>query len=173
MFLKLTGSVCVLVACVGFVREILRTGNLHRKMLESLIEMTELLAAEIRYERLPIQDALLQVQKKVRPEISIVLLHIVEQMKKGSGTEFVTIWEQAFREVQKDLFLKSEELDEVCRIGKHLGFLDQTQQEQHLKGCAKRLQRMQEQVQKELEEKKRIYRYLGMAAGIFVILVLV
>ena len=62
MFLKLTGSVCVLVACVGFVREILRTGNLHRKMLESLIEMTELLAAEIRYERLPIQDALLQVQ---------------------------------------------------------------------------------------------------------------
>ena len=49
MFLKLTGSVCVLVACVGFVREILRTGNLHRKMLESLIEMTELLAAEIRW----------------------------------------------------------------------------------------------------------------------------
>ena len=65
MFLKLTGSVCVLVACVGFVREILRTGNLHRKMLESLIEMTELLAAEIRYERLPIQDALLQVTKEV------------------------------------------------------------------------------------------------------------
>ena len=122
MFLKLTGSVCVLVACVGFVREILRTGKIYiEKMLESLIEMTELLAAEIRYERLPIQDALLQVQKKVRPEISIVLLHIVEQMKKGSGTEFVTIWEQAFREAQKDLFLKSEELDEVCRIGKHLG----------------------------------------------------
>ena len=54
-----------------------------------------------------------------------------------------------------------------------LVFYHQTQQEQHLKGCAKRLQRMQEQVQKELEEKKRIYRYLGMAAGIFVILVLV
>ena len=42
-------------------------------------------------------------------------------MKKGSGTEFVTIWEQAFREAQKDLFLKSEELDEVCRIGKQSG----------------------------------------------------
>ena len=54
----------MLVACVGFVREILRTGNLHRKMLESLIEMTELLAAEIRYERLPIQDALLAGAKE-------------------------------------------------------------------------------------------------------------
>ena len=83
MFLKLVGSVCVLASCIGFVREILRTGNLHRKILESLIEMTELLAAEIRYERLPIQDALLQVQKKMRPEISTVLLHIVEQMKRG------------------------------------------------------------------------------------------
>ena len=99
--------------------------------------------------------------------------YIVEQIQKGSGTEFTIIWEQTFCEAQKELFLKSEELDEVCRIGKHLGFLDQTQQEQHLKGCAKRLQRMQEQVQKELEEKKRVYGYLWMAAGIFVILVLV
>ena len=173
MFLKLTGSVCVLTACIGFVREMLHVACLHKKILESLIEMTELLAAEIRYERLPIQDALLQVQKKVRPEISNVMIRVVEQMKKSSGTEFVTIWEKAFCEAQEELFLESEEVDEVCRIGKHLGFLDQIQQEEHLNGCAKRLQRMQEHVQKELEEKKRIYRYLGMAAGFFVILVLV
>lgn len=173
MLFKLAGSVCVLAACIGFVREIFCTGMLHRKMLESFIELTELLAAEIRYERLPIQDALLQVQKKVRPEISAVLLHIVKQMQKGNGEEFEVIWEQSFREAQKEMLLDSGELDEVCRIGKHLGFLDQTQQEQHLQGCAKRLQRMQEQIQKELEEKKRIYRYLGMAVGIFIILILI
>ena len=68
--LKAAGSMCVLAACIGFVRELLRTGSLHKEYLEALIELTELLSAEIRYERLPIQEALQQIQKKIRPEIA-------------------------------------------------------------------------------------------------------
>ncbi|MCI6536795.1 stage III sporulation protein AB [uncultured Eubacterium sp.] len=171
--LKLAGSICVLAACIGFVRELLRTGSLHKKYLESLIELTELLAAEIRYERLPIQDALLQIQKKVKPEIAAVLRQIVTQMNEGKGTAFSEIWEQAFQKFGKELLLTGEELEEACRIGKHLGFLDQRQQEQHLQGCRERLMRLLKLRQKELEEKKHMYRCLGVAAGIFVILILV
>ena len=152
--LKAAGSMCVLAACIGFVRELLRTGSLHKEYLEALIELTELLSAEIRYERLPIQEAL-------------------QQMKDGTGTPFSEIWEQAFRKGGKELFLTGEELEEVCRIGKHLGFLDQRQQEEHLQGCRERLQRLLRLRQKELEEKKHMYRCLGVAAGIFVILILV
>ena len=64
-------------------------------------------------------------------------------------------------------------MEEVCHIGKQLGFLDQVQQEQYLKGCTERLRRLQIQAQKAMDEKKRVYRYLGVAAGIFVILILV
>ena len=156
--LKAAGSMCVLAACIGFVRELLRTGSLHKEYLEALIELTELLSAEIRYERLPIQEALQQIQKKIRPEIAFVLRQMIEQMKDGTG---------------KELFLTGEELEEVCRIGKHLGFLDQRQQEEHLQGCRERLQRLLRLRQKELEEKKHMYRCLGVAAGIFVILILV
>ena len=138
--LKAAGSMCVLAACIGFVRELLRTGSLHKEYLEALIELTELLSAEIRYERLPIQEALQQIQKKIRPEIAFVLRQMIEQMKDGTGTPFSEIWEQAFRKGGKELFLTGEELEEVCRIGKHLGFLDQRQQEEHLQGCRERLQ---------------------------------
>lgn len=173
MILKLAGSCCVLAACIGFVREILHTEELHRKILQSMIELTELLASEIRYERLPMQDALLRVREKVRPEIADVLLQIVHKMQEGTGTEFSKIWEQTFRTAQKELFLSAGELEEVCHIGKQLGFLDQVQQEQYLKGCTERLRRLQIQAQKAMDEKKRVYRYLGVAAGIFVILILV
>ena len=132
--LKAAGSMCVLAACIGFVRELLRTGSLHKEYLEALIELTELLSAEIRYERLPIQEALQQIQKKIRPEIAFVLRQMIDQMKDGTGTLFSEIWEQAFRKGGKELFLTGEELEEVCRIGKHLGFLDQRQQEEHLQG---------------------------------------
>ena len=67
--LKAAGSMCVLAACIGFVRELLRTGSLHKEYLEALIELTELLSAEIRYERLPIQEALQQIQKWYRNAI--------------------------------------------------------------------------------------------------------
>ena len=76
--LKAAGSMCVLAACIGFVRELLRTGRLHKEYLEALIELTELLSAEIRYERLPIQEALQQIQKKIRPEIAFVLRQMIE-----------------------------------------------------------------------------------------------
>ena len=162
---------------IQFVRELLRTGSLHKEYLEALIELTELLSAEIRYERLPIQEALQQIQKKIRPEIAFVLRQMIDQMidqmKDGTGTPFSEIWEQAFRKGGKELFLTGEELEEVCRIGKHLGFLDQRQQEEHLQGCRERLQRLLRLRQKELEEKKHMYRCLGVAAGIFVILILV
>ena len=113
--LKAAGSMCVLAACIGFVRELLRTGSLHKEYLEALIELTELLSAEIRYERLPIQEALQQIQKKIRPEIAFVLRQMIEQMKDGTGTPFSEIWEQAFRKGGKELFLTGEELEEVCR----------------------------------------------------------
>lgn len=171
--LKAAGSMCVLAACIGFVRELLRTGSLHKEYLEALIELTELLSAEIRYERLPIQEALQQIQKKIRPEIAVVLRQMIDQMKDGTGTPFSEIWEQAFRKGGNELFLTAEEMEEVCRVGKHLGFLDQRQQEEHLQGCRERLQRLLRLRQKELEEKKHMYRCLGVAAGIFVILILV
>ena len=104
--LKAAGSMCVLAACIGFVRELLRTGSLHKEYLEALIELTELLSAEIRYERLPIQEALQQIQKKIRPEIAFVLRQMIEQMKDGTGTPFSEIWEQAFRKHYRKKFGK-------------------------------------------------------------------
>ena len=35
--LKAAGSMCVLAACIGFVRELLRTGSLHKEYMEALI----------------------------------------------------------------------------------------------------------------------------------------
>ena len=136
--LKLAGSICVLAAASVLYGNCSGQAVYIKKYLESLIELTELLAAEIRYERLPIQDALLQIQKKVKPEIAAVLRQIVTQMNEGKGTAFSEIWEQAFQKFGKELLLTGEELEEACRIGKHLGFLDQRQQEQHLQGCRER-----------------------------------
>ena len=79
--LKAAGSMCVLAACIGFVRELLRTGSLHKEYLEALIELTELLSAEIRYERLPIQEALQQIQKKFNTKaiVGITLTNFMYQ----------------------------------------------------------------------------------------------
>lgn len=173
MILKLAGSICVLAACTGFAGELIRRGNWHRKYLEAYLELTQLLSAEIRYERIPIQEALIQIQRKVRPEIGSILLRIVKRMKEGTGRSFAEIWECEFRESEKQFFLTGEEVEEVCRIGKNLGFLDPQQQEVHLRGCEERLRYFLSLRQKELEEKRPLYRWLGVAAGIFMILILV
>ena len=100
-----------------------------------------------------------------------------EQGKKAGemrkATNIITNMLRKGKSPEEIADLTGEELEEVCRIGKHLGFLDQRQQEEHLQGCRERLQRLLRLRQKELEEKKHMYRCLGVAAGIFVILILV
>ncbi|MFR5701232.1 MAG: hypothetical protein ACLUD0_04790 [Eubacterium ramulus] len=114
---------------------------------------------------LPKQEALQQIQKKIRPEISFcVLRQMIQNLMKRwyRNAMFQEIYGSRHSGKEEGtVFLTGEELEEVCRIGKHLGFLDQRQQEEHLQGCRERLQRLLRLRQKELEEKKHMYRCLG------------
>ncbi|MCC8017056.1 MAG: stage III sporulation protein AB, partial [Lachnospiraceae bacterium] len=101
-----------------------------------------------------------------------ILRQMVQQL---SGTEYAdleSVWESCFRDNKRELMLTAEELDIVLEVGKNLGYLDAGAQVNHLRACGRRLEQKLDEVQRELEQKQRIYRTLAVAAGAIVILVL-
>ena len=170
--LKLIGSVMVLLACVGYAGGLLRQIVRHRDILKSCMELTELLTGEIRYERIPIAEALRRIQGKVDDELSKILCAVADSMEKGDYGSMEEVWNRNFAQAGKGLLLTEEEMQEVKNIGKNLGFLDFDVQVSHLTGCRERLKRSLDKIQKELDEKKKLYRSLSLAAGIFAILIL-
>lgn len=171
--LKIIGAVLVLLACAGYTGGLLGQIRRHRDVLRSCLELTDLLAGEIRYDRVPIAEALHRICQKTDRELSFVLKTISDGLKTGDYAELEELWDRSFEDAGKRLFLTEEELGEVQDIGKNLGFLDTQAQMDHLAGCRERLKKSLEKIQRELDEKRRLYRYLSLAAGIFVILILV
>lgn len=170
--LKIAGSALILCACMGYAGGLLGQIGRRRDILKACLELTELLSGEIRYERIPMAEALYKIRDKLDGELSNVLTAIADGLETGDYTTMEELWGQSFDAAQGKLFLTGEELKEVKDIGKNLGFLDLDVQIGHLSGCRERLLRRFNQVQKELEEKRKLYRSLGLAAGIFAILIL-
>jgi stage III sporulation protein AB len=170
--LKLSGAALVMLACIGYGSGLLRQMRRHRDILNSFLTLTELLAGEIRYERIPIQDVLNRISDRVDPEIAVVLQQIAGELQQGIYASLEEVWNRNFQRARKSLLLTEEELAQVQAIGGNLGFLDHHAQLQHLAGCRERLLGSLANIQQELDEKTRIYRSLSLAAGVFVILIL-
>lgn len=170
--LKIIGCVFILTACVGYGGSLLGRIARRRDVLQSFLELTELLAGEIRYERIPMAEALYKIRGKLDGELSEVLLAIADGLEEGGYASMEELWNQSFGEAAGRLLLTDEELGEVKDIGKNLGFLDFDVQVKHLQGCKERILKRLAKTQRDLDEKKKLYRSLSLAAGIFVILAL-
>lgn len=171
--LKITGAVLIMLACVGYAGGLLGQIARRRDVLESCLEMTELLSGVIRYDRVPVGEALEDIRNKTDSGIACVLEQISEGLKTGDHANLEELWSQSFADAKQKLFLTERELREIQDIGKNLGFLDSEVQVNHLMGCRERLKKSLNKIQQELDEKRRLYRYLSLAAGIFAILILV
>lgn len=170
--LKILGSVMILLACLGYAGGLLRQIMRHRDILKSCLELTDLLSGEIRYERVPIAEALHRIRGRLDGELAKVLCDIANTLEEGDYGSMEEVWDRNFLQARETLLLTEEELNEVKNIGKNLGFLDFDVQVSHLAGCRERLKRNLDKIQKELDDKKKLYRSLGLAAGIFAILIL-
>ncbi len=170
--MKIVGIVCILAACLGFAAALTEKKKYHRDVLLSLQQILELLAGENSYERLPMAEAFLNLDQKYRGPAGAALRRIADCLMSGMYENLENVWDSVFRKEQKDLMLSEEELDILLDTGKNLGYLDVEAQMNHLYHCRQRLEKKLQEAQKDLDEKKRIYRYLAVAAGVMVILVL-
>ena len=162
--LKLVGSVLIMAACIGYTGYLLEKQKAHRDVLQALISMLDLLSGKLRYERMTMGEALAGLNKKYHGAVGCVMGRIADRLMAGNCENLESIWRTEFAE---------EEMDIVLETGKNLGYLDVEAQMGHLKNCRMRLEGKLEAAQREFVERRRVYRYLGVAVGVMVILVLI
>ncbi|MCD8218350.1 MAG: stage III sporulation protein AB [Clostridiales bacterium] len=170
---KLIGSALIVAACIGFAGALAEKQKYHRDVLLSLIRILSLLAGEIRYERLTMAEALERLSKKYHGPTGEVMQKIADRLREVSVKDLESVWRFYFKEQQKKLMLSGEELDIVLETGRNLGQLDTEAQVSHLHRCRGRLEQKLADAEKEMAEKRKLYRYLAVAVGVMVILVFV
>lgn len=161
----------MLAACLGYASSLLENLKYHRDVLQSLIQIWDLLAGEIRYERLTMAEAFQNLDRKYHGPAGSIMRRISERLAAADEEDLETVWTDVFRKEQKALMLSSEELDILLDTGKTLGYLDAEAQVSRLNYFRERLEKKFQEAEKDIREKRKLYRSLAIAAGVMIVLV--
>ena len=162
----------ILAACTytGMLAE----GRLKKRWMffGELYELFGYLERETVYHRTPLDEALTNAASRCRTELRAVLLAASASVKEMAGGEFSEIWEKAVRqELDRGIF--AEETIQVILISsKALCNSDVVLQKELISQYARRFEQMEADAEEDYRSKGRLFRKLGTAAGIFLILLL-
>lgn len=163
----------MLIACLGYAASLMERLRYHRDVLQSLIQIWDLLAGEIRYERLTMAEAFRNLDRKYHGVAGGIMRRISERLAEADDVDLETVWADVFRKEQKTLMLSPEELDILLDTGKTLGYLDVEAQVSRLNYFRGRLEKKFQEAEKEIHEKRKLYRYIAVAVGVMIVLMAV
>lgn len=171
--LKLLGAIFVMTASVGYAMVLLERKRTRLRILQSLIHMIGLLADEIRYERLCLGEIFRKLNARYPGPAGMVMSIVADRLDRLDDADAGQIWKEVIQKNRENLQLTREDLDILTDAGQTLGYLDTTAQIVPLEHCVHRLQMIHDREEQDLQRKKKLFFYLGMSCGIFVILILV
>ena len=162
-----------MAACIGYASALLENLKYHREVLQSFIQIWDLLAGEIRYERLTMAEAFQNLDRKYHGPAGSIMRRVSERLAAADEENLETVWADVFRKEQKALMLSPEEMDILLDTGKTLGYLDAEAQVSRLNYFRGRLEKKFQEAEKEIYEKRKLYRYLAVAVGVLIVLIAV
>ena len=144
------------------------SGELSRRKrhLEKLLQMTILLKGEIRYGNTSLYDAFTGAAGKLDGKYREFFLNTAEMMQTRKGENFGDLFRSCAEKTFGTAGLTPEEREKLYSLGDRLGYLGMDMQLKQLEMLERELEYSLGELQKELSEKKKLCRSLGMLLGI-------
>lgn len=144
------------------------------KRLKAVKETLLVLSGQIRYGYTSIPEAFINIaQKSSYSYIRDFYFYVAKQLKGSTCQDFASVWKKAVGMYIQDIYL----LQEDCRVIENVGnmplYLDGQMQIKLLEEAVGELNQLLHDAQGQINEKCRIYKCTGFAAGVFLVLVLI
>lgn len=168
--MKTAGMILLVISCSGLG---FHMAGLYGRRIAECVRIERFfgqLAGEIRFCQTPLCEALRAVSGEKTDSFSSFFARLAGRLEEGEG-EFGWLWEEELALYLRDSLLR-EEAELLFYLGRQLGNLD-------LEAQLKALNRFSEQWQEHIRElrgrqesKARLYRCLGVSAGVFLAILL-
>ncbi|MCI8896004.1 MAG: hypothetical protein HFI42_02000 [Lachnospiraceae bacterium] len=145
----------------------------HMNQLLAIRELFKMLSGEIAYAKAPLPEAFGRIARRQGGAVSDILLEIAGRMERPGEGSLGEIWCQVWEQHRGELLLWEEELWIIQGMGKNLGYLDIEMQRNHIAMYTGQLEERIAQAGRELRAKQKLYQYLSVTGGLFLILILI
>ena len=159
--LKLVGAVLIIFASAGLGYLKSRELTLHEKNLEDFLQVILCLKGEIRCGNSSLPDALRDTAYRCRGRYEEFLERVAACIEANTEEKLSVIFQNCTENYLADLKLDDDERRKISLLGEKLGYLDREMQIRQLELYETDFLYLLQNLRKDKEEKKKIYRSLG------------
>lgn len=170
MIMKISGCILILLSTTG-IGYLLGSEYLRRiEDLRAIKSIVFLLQGDIRYGNTMLSQAFSNAARRHGGSLADFLKEVSIQLEEGEGLPFYDIWKNAQEKHLKDRSFSKKDKHLLEELAKNLGYQEKEMQLKSLEGYGKEVEEKLTQLSAEMKEKTRLYRMLGILAGIFVVI---
>ncbi len=170
---RLIGVFLLLFSCIGAGVCMGRREQQRIHQLGELIRSMEYLKGEISFARTTLPEAMEQLSKHILPPFHNLFAGLALELKQHPGTGFGEILYTMLENEKQNWELLPKDVDNFYQACCNLGYLDKEMQIHMLERYMKELEKTVEKLSKEIPQKIKLYRNLGVLGGVFLVVVLV
>ena len=170
--LKITGACLILCSAAGIGASF--SGDLKRRVRELRIlkQLVYMLQGGIRYARLPLPEAFCHVSVRLPVPFGTFLSETADELKKADGRTLGEVWKMEEAKHLKGLHLARADLEQLESLGEVLGYLDAEMQLAAIRLYLEQLENSIAEAQEHMGSRQKLYQSLGIAGGVFLVILL-
>lgn len=143
--------------------------------VESLIYLQnciQLLETEVLYLATPLPDALENVYRKGNKKVSYIFKQVKDYWLTERETGFFICFEKTLNQSMDKISLTDQDVEILLSLGKVLGVTNRHDQEKYFKTTLEQLKLQQREAELNKERNEKMYRSLGVLAGLTIVIIL-
>jgi stage III sporulation protein AB len=171
--LKILGSLIIVAAASGVG---LIYSGVYVERVRQIREMQyalQILETEMLYSALPLVEALEFTSKKSTSAIEGLLDKIAQILKAREKDNVYDAFKEAYKTKKDELCFGKEEIDVLEAFMQSLGNSDIEGQKKNFNITIKKLEELEKKAEAARSKSERLYKYLGVCAGLLIVIILV
>lgn len=169
--MKLFGAVLIVGSGLGFSWQMARYFKLQLLELQQWIELINLMISELEFTRRPLPQFFAELAAK-RDRIYADFFRQCRAGLEESSSALYPVWKQCLLEYAVKSRLDDEGLMLLEELGKCLGKCDWETQRTALKLVLKKCEMLEKKISKQVNEKSKLWRYLGVLGSLILVIFL-
>jgi len=172
MLLRIIGALAVVGGCAGLGMYYAARENFRINELAEFKKALLILSSEIEHLRSPLAIACANIAKRTSAVTEQLFENFSRSLATGEGETAYQLWLSAADAVREQSYLATEDWDVLEGFGKTLGYLDKNMQKNAIEYTIGYINDKTTELQLQGGKNKRMYRSLGIIAGLLVTVVL-
>lgn len=140
--------------------------------LKELQNVMTQLEFDIDFLNITLDESFERISRNIESPLKSVILYVSDRLKKNPGADMQRLWSRAISKYRYDLALSKEDTGILVDFAKTLGEGNREKEKNNIKLAQMRIKMALEQACTEADKNVKMYRGLGLLAGVFIVIVL-